>query len=70
MDAYKLREMTEGEILAKMDEAYQELFNLRFQLSIGQLKNPNRAKEVKKDIARMKTVLRERELAALETGAE
>jgi large subunit ribosomal protein L29 len=62
MKAYEVRAMTTGEIQASLEEAYQELFNLRFQIATQQLKDPNRLTEVKRDIARMKTILREREL--------
>ncbi len=64
MKASELREMTDGELQAKLDEAYEELLNLRFQLSIGQQKDTNRLKAAKRDIARIRTVLRERQLAA------
>ena len=57
-----LREMTDEEILKQIDQLKTELFNLRFQLATGQLDNPMRIREVRKDIARGKTVLREREL--------
>ncbi len=63
MKASELRDLTDGELQAKLDEAYEELMNLRFNLSIGQQKNTNRMKEVKRDIARIKTILRERQLA-------
>ena len=63
MKASELRDLTDGELQAKLDEAYEELMNLRFNLSIGQQKNTNRLKEVKRDIARIKTILRERQLA-------
>jgi large subunit ribosomal protein L29 len=59
----EVRAMVSAEIKRKLDDTYQELFNLRFQLATGQLKNVNRLSEVKHDIARMKTVLHERELA-------
>jgi large subunit ribosomal protein L29 len=59
----EVRGMSSAEIKRKLDDTYQELFNMRFQLATGQLKNVNRLSEVKHDIARMKTVLRERELA-------
>jgi large subunit ribosomal protein L29 len=65
MEAREIRAMTTEEILRKLDEAQEELFNLRFQWSIGQLKDNNRLTQVKRDIARMKTILRERELAQL-----
>ena len=63
MKASEIRAMTSEEIKSALDEAYRELFNLRFQHSTAQLENTNRLKEVKRDIARMKTILRERELA-------
>ena len=47
----------------KLDESYQELFNLRFQRVSGQLTNTTRFSQVRKEIARVKTILRERELA-------
>ena len=64
MKAYEIRNLSEQDINQKLEEASEELFNLRFQLAIGQVKDPNRMTAVKKDIARMKTVLRERQLAA------
>lgn len=60
----KMREMTSAELNAKLVELKNELFNLRFQLAIGQLENPMRIKAVKKDIARVKTLLRQQELKA------
>ena len=65
MKAFEIRNLTDGEIETKMEEAYEELFNLRFQLAIGQVKDPSRITLLKRDIARMKTVLNERKLAAL-----
>ena len=64
MQAYELRSLTTAEIGQKLDEAYEELFNLRFQRATGQLKNTARKGELRREIARMKTVLRERELTA------
>lgn len=58
----EIRALTEEEIKAKLDEHYRELFNLRFQRATGQLKNTSRLRQVKRDIARLKTILREREL--------
>ncbi len=55
-------EMADVELNQKLAELKSELFNLRFQLEINQLDNPMRIKEVKKNIAQIKTVLREREL--------
>jgi large subunit ribosomal protein L29 len=62
MKASEVREMTTEELESKLKDLKAELFNLRFQLSINQLENPMRIKAVKKDIARVKTVLRENEL--------
>lgn len=64
MKAFEIRNLADGEIRTKIEEAYEELFNLRFQLAIGQVKDPSRITLLKRDIARMKTVLRERELTA------
>ena len=64
--ADELRELHDPELTVRLDEAKQELFNLRFQLVTGQLDNPARIGEVRRDIARIKTVIREREIAAAE----
>ena len=64
MQAYELRSLTSAEIGQKLDETYEELFNLRFQRATGQLKNTARKGELRRAVARLKTVLRERELAA------
>jgi large subunit ribosomal protein L29 len=64
MKATELRDLTEGELLGKLDESYEEIMNLRFNMSIGQQRDHNRLKDVKHDVARIKTVLRERQLAA------
>jgi len=56
--------MTKDELGAKVGELKTELFNLRFQMATGQLDNPMRLREVRKDIARSKTVLREMEFKA------
>jgi large subunit ribosomal protein L29 len=58
----EIRALSNDEILSRMDEAYEEMLNLRFQLGVGQLSNPSRMREVRRDLARMKTILREREL--------
>lgn len=50
---------------SKVDELKQELFNLRFQLATGQLENPMRIKEVKKSIAQIKTIIREKEIKSI-----
>ena len=58
-----LQHATTSELNTKLEEAYQELFNLRFQRTTGKLTNSARFNQVKKDIARIKTILRQRELA-------
>ncbi len=60
MDANTLRGMDDAALKKQLDDLYQELFNLRFQRAAGQQPNFNRLTEVKRDIARVKTVLRER----------
>ena len=60
----QLQGMTAEELTKELTDAKKELFNLRFQSSTGQLENPMKMKEVKKDIARVKTVIRENELKA------
>ena len=62
MKASELRELTAEELQQKLKDLKEELFNLRFQLAINQLENPMRISAVKKDIARIKTVLRENEI--------
>ena len=59
----EVRELNADELNAKLLDLKEELFNLRFQHAINQLDNPMRLDYVKKDIARVKTVIRERELA-------
>ena len=63
MKAQELRNMTNADLAGKLDDAYQEMFNLRFQRATGKLTNTARINTVRKEIARMKTILRERELA-------
>lgn len=65
MKANDIRQMTEQELNSRLVELKSELFNLRFQLATGQLDNPMRIKAVRKDIARVKTIIRERELKQL-----
>ena len=60
----EFRDLSVAELQTKLTEARQELFNLRFQLAVNQLDNPTRIKAVKKDIARIKTIQRQREIAA------
>ena len=58
----EIRELTNEEILKKIDEYKEELFNLRFSQATGNLEKPSRIKELRKLVARMKTILREREI--------
>ena len=60
MKANELREMTAEQLNAKLGELKEELFNLRFQHAINQLENPHQIAEVKHDIARVMTVLNEK----------
>ena len=62
MKAAELREMSDAELTKKLAELKEELFNLRFQHAINQLDNPGRIETVKRDIARVNTVLRANEL--------
>ncbi len=59
MKASEIRDMTPDEMHSKVSDLKEELFNLRFQHEIGQLENPQRMKQTKKDIARMETVITE-----------
>ena len=62
MKVEKLRDLSTNELVRKVDSLKEELFNLGFQMATGQLENPMRIKELRKDIARAKTILREREI--------
>jgi large subunit ribosomal protein L29 len=62
MKAKDIRDLTETELQEKMNEARTELFNLRFQIATGQLDNPLKIREARRSIARIQTVLRERQL--------
>lgn len=66
MKAQDIRNMSEKELNNQLLSLKEELFNLRFQHATGQLDNPLKIKEIKRDYARVKTVLRERELEAKE----
>jgi len=68
--AAELRELADDQLLDQLGESKQELFNLRFQFATGQLENSARMSQVKRDVARINTVLREREIAASEAAAE
>ncbi|MBR2567497.1 MAG: 50S ribosomal protein L29 [Paenibacillus sp.] len=62
MKASEFRNLTSAEIEQKIAGFKEELFNLRFQLATGQLDNPTRIRDVRKEIARAKTIIRQREL--------
>ena len=68
-DAKDLRLLSDDELVERLREQKQELFNLRFQNATGQLDNNRRLQLVRRNIARIYTVMRERELAAVEGGA-
>ena len=65
MKANKFRELSNEALLVREKELKSELFNLRFQSATGQLSNPQQINDCKKDIARVKTIIRERELKAV-----
>lgn len=62
MKVNDIRKLTTEEIVAKIKETKEELFNLRFQQATGNLEKPSRIRDLRHDVARFKTVLREREL--------
>ena len=62
MELNKIREMSELELNAELIKMKKDLFNLRFQHVTGQLENPVKLRETKRDIARIKTIIREKEL--------
>ena len=70
MRAVELREMTYNELVEKLGESKEELFNLRFQLATNQLDNTTRIRQVKKEIARIRTVMSEQEISAWERQQE
>ena len=63
MKASEFRTMTNAELANRLDDSYQEIFNLRFQKASGKLTNMARMGSVRREIARIKTIMRERELA-------
>ncbi len=63
MQSSKIRALGTNEIRQQLNQTYEELFNLRFQWTAGQLEDHNRLTALRRDIARIKTILRERELA-------
>ncbi|HOA90468.1 MAG: 50S ribosomal protein L29 [Bacillota bacterium] len=64
MKASEIRDLNDAELRKQLGDLKEELFNLRFQLATGQLDNVKRISEVRKSIARVKTVIKERELQA------
>ena len=70
MNTEQLSNMSEADLRNTLEESRQELFNLRFQIATRKIKNHKRIPAVKKDIARIMTVLRERELMAIYAGVE
>ncbi len=64
MKAIELRELDAAELAEKLDEAKEELFNLRFQMATNQLDNTARLRQVRRDVARISTIIREQEIAA------
>ena len=70
MKATEIKDLAETEIAEKLKESRTELFNLRFQLATGQLDNPHRITTVKREIARLHTELRSREIAAAKSQAQ
>ncbi|MEZ5117340.1 MAG: 50S ribosomal protein L29 [Candidatus Nanopelagicales bacterium] len=65
----ELRNLEDDELVSKLREAKEELFNLRFQAATGQLESHGRLRAVRKDIARIYTIMRERELGITPVGA-
>ena len=68
--AHDLSMLDGDELFSRLGESRRELFNLRFQLATGQLDNPSRISQVKREVARMLTVLRAREILEAEAGAD
>ncbi|MDP3713535.1 MAG: 50S ribosomal protein L29 [Mycobacteriales bacterium] len=64
----EIRDLADEELVARLSEHKEELFNLRFQVATGQLDNNRRLQKVRRDIARIYTVMRERELGIVRTG--
>jgi large subunit ribosomal protein L29 len=63
MKAAELRDLSDEDLRGKLRELQEELFNLRFQLATGQIENVGRIRTVRRDIARLQTILRQRQLA-------
>jgi large subunit ribosomal protein L29 len=70
MKPSEIRQLSDEEIKQRIKELEEELFNLRFQKALGQLEKTHRFKMIRKDIARMKTILREREIEREKTKSK
>jgi large subunit ribosomal protein L29 len=68
--ATELQGLADEELIAKIDEGRRELFNLRFQLATGQLDNSARMGQIRREVARLLTIQRQREIAAYEAEVE
>jgi large subunit ribosomal protein L29 len=68
-NAAELRSLSDADLVRRLDESREELFNLRFQNATGQLDSSSRIGQVRKDIARLNTILRQREIALAEENA-
>ena len=70
MNATEMRDLTYEELSEKLDESKEELFNLRFQMATNQLDNTARLRQVRREVARIATVMRQQEIAAWEAQQE
>ena len=70
MNATEMRDLTYEELSEKLDEGKEELFNLRFQMATNQLDNTARLRQVRREVARIATVMRQQEIAAWEAQQE
>ena len=68
MEVKELRDLTAAELAEKEQQLLQELFNLRFQLAAGRVENPMKIRQARRDLARVKTVLRQQALASKPAG--
>lgn len=68
LKSQEIRDLSHEEMVKKLEETKEELFNLRFQNATGQLDNYKRIRELKRDVARIKTVMRQQEIAAAEAA--
>ena len=69
MDILQIRNLSEKDLRTEIDNSHRELMNLRFRLSTRQMENYQELKKVKKTIARLKTVIREREIMEMQNGS-